>query len=60
MDTQGEQEAYAIAAAVLEGAFILKSLFIIWIVSFCTVRQKQDPARRPFTWMKIVYPLIWM
>jgi hypothetical protein len=57
--SQGEQEAYAIAAAVLEGGFILKSLFIIWIVSFCTVRQRQDPARRPFIWMKIAYPLIW-
>jgi len=45
---------------VLEGGFILKSLFIIWIVSFCTVRQKQDPARRPFTWMKVAYPLIWI
>jgi hypothetical protein len=58
--SQGEQEAYAIAATVLEGGFILKSLFIIWIVSFFTARQKQDPARRPFIWMKIAYPLIWM
>jgi hypothetical protein len=54
------QEAFVIASASLEG-ILIKPLFIIWVISFSTVRERrQDPARRPFTWMKIAFPFILM
>jgi hypothetical protein len=50
-------DGWVIANACLEGIFILP-LFIIWVVSFCAVRQRDDPVRRPFHWMKAAYPLL--
>jgi hypothetical protein len=57
--TQGQAYGFAIASTCLEG-ILIKPLFIIWVVSFCTVRNRQDPARIAFTWMKVTYPLIIM
>ncbi|KAE9367216.1 hypothetical protein N431DRAFT_385443 [Stipitochalara longipes BDJ] len=57
MTTQGQDLAFAIAATCLEG-ILIAPLGIIWLISFCAVRNRKDPARRPFTWMKIAYPLI--
>ena len=57
MTKKSEAYGYAIASLCLEG-ILVAPLVIIWFISFFMVRTRQDPARRPFTWMKIVYPLI--
>ncbi|PMD29427.1 hypothetical protein L207DRAFT_445482 [Hyaloscypha variabilis F] len=57
MSTQNQDLAYAIAATALP-AILIVPLGIIWGVSFCAVRNRNDPARRPFTWMKVAIPLI--
>jgi hypothetical protein len=58
--TFDSEDTFVIVSASLEG-ILIKPLFIIWVVSFCKVRERrQDPARRPFTWMKIAYPFILM
>jgi len=57
MSTENQALAYAIAAAALEGILIVP-LKVIWLISFCAVRNRNDPARRPFTWMKVAYPII--
>lgn len=47
---------WVIARTVIDG-ILIHPLSIIWLVSFCVVRQRDDPLRRPFKWMKVVFPL---
>lgn len=48
---------YLIVNTVLVGIFI-KPLFILWCISLCLARRRNDPARTAFTWLKVVYPLM--
>lgn len=48
--------AYDIVNLVLWG-LLIKPLLIIWLISLCLVRRKNDHARLAFTYMKIVMPL---
>jgi hypothetical protein len=46
---------YGIVYVVLTG-ILIKPLFILWLVSLCLARRKNDHARVGFTWMKLVFP----
>lgn len=54
MSLEGEY----IGTAVLSGLWITP-LSILWFISFCLARRRQDPARRGISWMKAVFP-IWV
>lgn len=47
-----------IASVVLSGLWITP-LSILWFISFCLARRKQDPARVGIAWIKTVFP-IWI
>ncbi|KAK4248054.1 hypothetical protein C7999DRAFT_40687 [Corynascus novoguineensis] len=49
---------YAVTYTILAGLFIVP-LTILWLVSFCYARRKNDPARVGLVWLKVVYP-IWI
>lgn len=49
---------YIVTYTVLAGLFIVP-LTILWLVSFCYARKKNDPARVGLVWLKVVYP-IWI
>lgn len=55
--SQSQALGFAIAATALNGILIVP-LKVIWIISFRAVRNRNDPARRPFPWMKTAYPFI--
>jgi hypothetical protein len=48
-------QTWTIVNVVLTGIPI-KPLFIIWLVSLCLARRKNDHARVGFTWLKLVFP----
>jgi len=50
-----ETVVWDIVNVVLTGLFI-KPLFVIWLVSLCLARRKNDHARVGFTWLKLVFP----
>ncbi|KAK4039064.1 hypothetical protein C8A01DRAFT_36964 [Parachaetomium inaequale] len=52
-DTVG---GYEIGFTVLAGLWITP-LSILWFLSFCLARRKNDPARVGISWMKVVFPI---
>ena len=50
-----EVGGYYVGFTVLAGLFITP-LSILWFLSFCLARKKNDPARVGISWMKVVFP----
>lgn len=51
-------EGYSIGYTVLAGLWITP-LAILWFISLCLARRRDDPARVGVAWLKAAYP-IWI
>lgn len=49
------QSVWAIVDLAMSGV-TSTPLFIIWCLSFCFARRRDDHARVAFSWMKAVFP----
>lgn len=51
-----DYESYVIGTTVLSGLFIIP-LTVLWFITFCLARRRNDPARTGIAWLKAAFPI---